>query len=190
MHRATLAASATTLPSSQFRENALNRDSHQMSPAVNSISRDDVVLLSHRSLHADSDRFLPGVEMTETSNDFLLVEITSRRFETSDCLHVPIHLESFIARHFDSVRWCIIEIVCLEWLRTIRRGRHEKTINLFRLDHQFTSNKNGKLISVKVAVRRREIGYCTSRTSFGYFIILNRASIKAFDLKLLRSIEL
>lgn len=49
--------------------------------------------------------------MTEASNDFLFVEIAGRCFEATDRLHLAVHVEGFIARHFDSAGRFVVKMM-------------------------------------------------------------------------------
>lgn len=102
MHAAAFTASASGLSSRQLGENPLNRNTHKMSPSVYTIGGNDVILLSHRSLHAGGDSFLARIQVAEAAHDFLLVEIAGRCFEAADGLHLAVHVQGFIAGHADS----------------------------------------------------------------------------------------
>lgn len=80
---------------------------------MNAISGNDVILLPHGSLHTNGHRLLTRVQVTKASNDFLLVQVAGRRFETTNRLHLPIHVEGFIARHREGAGRCIVEVVSL-----------------------------------------------------------------------------
>lgn len=121
MHWTTLATSTSALLSRQFWQNALNRNTHEIGPSMNTISGNNVILFSHWSLHADSNGLLAWVQMAKASNNLLLVEITRWRFKATNGLHLSVHIECIITTYGEAACWCGIESMRFKLLGRLKK---------------------------------------------------------------------
>lgn len=80
------------------------------------VRRDAGIFRTHGGTHSHGTRFLAGVQMTETSDDFLLVQITGGRFHPTDRVHLAVVLQRIVLGHGDARRRTLVQVVQLEGL--------------------------------------------------------------------------
>ncbi len=68
--------------------------------AVITVTSDDLVAFLQRRLHADDDRFLADVEVTEAADEAHAVELAGLLLETPDQQHLAVGVEIFFLGEF------------------------------------------------------------------------------------------
>lgn len=114
VHRTTFAAWAPCCTASQFAKNALNRDTHQISPAMATIGSDDTVVCTHSSLHTNSTCLLTRIQMAKTTDNFVFIQGAGRGFHASNVKHVLVVFECIVTGDGGCCSWPILQIVQFE----------------------------------------------------------------------------
>ena len=98
MHRAALPLGIAALAPGQFGEHALGVHARGEHVPVIPVSRDHLIPVLRRHLHADDNRFLPDIEMAETADQPHAVHLAGLLLEAPDQQHVAIGLEFLVFR--------------------------------------------------------------------------------------------
>jgi hypothetical protein len=101
MHGAALALGKAAAASGQFRHHAARAHAAGQHVAVVTIAGDDLVAFLQRHLHADDDRFLADVEVTEAADEAHAVELAGLLLETPDQQHFAVGIQILVLGKFD-----------------------------------------------------------------------------------------
>jgi hypothetical protein len=96
VHRAALAAGVAPPPAGQLGHDALRVHAADQHVAVIAVSRDHLVALSGRHLHANDDRLLADVEVAEAADQAHAVHLPRLLLEAADQQHLAIGVKLFV----------------------------------------------------------------------------------------------
>lgn len=89
---------------------------------MDAIGRNNVIHIPHGGLHADGTGLLAGVQVTEATDDLLLVQIAGGSLQPSDRLHLCVVLEGLILGQFHFRGGSLVQTMQLEGLERVRKG--------------------------------------------------------------------
>ena len=100
MHGAALPLGIAAPPAGQFRHDALRIHAADEHVAVIAIGCDDLIAFPDRHLHADDDRLLADIEVTETADLPHAVELTRLLLKAANEEHLPVGAQLFLFAQF------------------------------------------------------------------------------------------
>src|SRR5262249_4637922 len=103
VHGAALALGIAATPSGELRHDALGIHAGCQHVAVIAIAGDHLVARLERHLHADDDRLLADIEVTEAADQPHAIHLSRLLLEAADQQHVAIGLDLLLAAELGAV---------------------------------------------------------------------------------------
>lgn len=116
MHGASLAFSTASFASSQLGENGLHGQSSRVAEAMSPVGRDDVIRGIYPCLQPHAAGFLPITQVTETTDEFLLIQLVGLQLHAPNYLHGPVVLEGLGSGEHGGGRWALLQPVQVTFL--------------------------------------------------------------------------